>query len=92
MGGTFDPPTLGHINAALAVARRFERPVYLMPNQHSPLKTASDTLADHRRAMLELAVAPHPELLLEWVEWSLPSPSATVQTLRHLPVAAAPMA
>ena len=84
LGGTFDPPTRGHIDAALAVADAFQTKVWLMPNQRSPLKHHRAVATSERLAMLQAAIGGHPELAIETIEWELPPPNATAVTLAHL--------
>lgn len=85
LGGTFNPPHLGHISAALEAIQSLgiDR-LGLMPCKIPPHKLAPETQISHRLAMLKLSAASHPSLYVESLELSLPSPSYTVNTLKHL--------
>ena len=86
LGGSFDPVHHGHLIAAeraaeaLGLAR-----VLLVPCMRQPLKRQGPVAApEHRRAMLELAVAGDPRFAVETLELERPAPSYTVETLRAL--------
>lgn len=86
LGGSFDPVHHGHLIAAeraaeaLGLAR-----VLLVPCAWQPLKQRGPVAApEHRRAMLELAVAGDPGFTVETLELERPGPSYTVDTLRAL--------
>jgi len=86
LGGSFDPVHHGHLIAAgraleaLSLAR-----VLLVPCARQPLKR-QDPVAppEHRRRMLELAVAGDARFAVESLELERPAPSFTVDTLRAL--------
>jgi len=86
LGGSFDPVHAAH----LALARRALRELALdevqlipahAPWQREPLAAP----ANHRRAMLELALAGEPGLSLNPVELERGGPTYTIDTLRALP-------
>jgi nicotinate-nucleotide adenylyltransferase len=86
LGGSFDPVHHGHLIAAdraaeaLGLAR-----VLFVPCASQPLKPVGPVApAEHREAMLALALAGHPRFALESLELSRPGPSYTVDTLRVL--------
>jgi len=86
LGGTFDPPHVGHLIAAqdamqaLALAR-----VAFIPAARPPHKLDRPvTAAKHRLAMLRLACADDPRFTLETLELDRVGPSYTVDTLRTL--------
>ena len=86
LGGTFDPPHLGHLILAeearcgLGLAR-----VLLVPAAQPWRKTdRSVTPAAHRLAMLRLAVADDPYFDVSTVEVDRGGPSYTVETLQAL--------
>lgn len=85
LGGTFNPPHLGHVRCALEVASEIgvDR-VHLMPCRLPPHKDTGGIAEQHRVNMVKLATQDEPALAPEWVELSLPEPSYTVKTLRHL--------
>lgn len=83
-GGSFDPVHKGHVATAEELLARFPfREIRLLPAARSPLKTRS--LPDHHRlAMLQLAVAGHPGLMVDARELSRPPPSYTIDTLHEI--------
>jgi len=86
LGGSFDPVHHGHLIAAdrAAEALGLDR-VLFVPCGTQPLKPAGPVAAaDHRRAMLALALAGHPRFALDPLELERPGPSYTVDTLRAL--------
>ncbi len=86
LGGTFDPPHLGHLNLAIAMMESHElEEVWLCPAWASPFKQERDsTPAQHRLAMTQLAAEGVPRLrVIDW-ECCRPEVSYTVDTLRHL--------
>lgn len=85
LGGTFNPPHQGHIRAGLeAVNVIGVNKLGLLPCKLPPHKRAPETRAVHRLNMLELVCQNDPALYVEPIELSLPAPSYTVKTLRHL--------
>lgn len=86
LGGTFDPVHVGHLKLAEAVVSRLDLSgiifvpagnPYLKVNQHI-------TPAEHRLAMVRLAVAGHPEFRVSAMEIERPGPSYTVDTISEL--------
>jgi nicotinate-nucleotide adenylyltransferase len=86
MGGTFDPIHYGHlvvaeeVHAALDLAEMLFVPAGQPP--HKPNRVV--TGAQHRLAMLELAIAGNPPFSISRVDLDRPGPSYTVETLRLL--------
>ena len=86
-GGSFDPVHVAHLIVAEAAADALGpgTTVRFLPAREQPFKRAAhQASAEHRAAMLDLAVAGNPRLGVERVELSLPTPSYTVRTLRAL--------
>ncbi len=85
LGGTYNPPHRGHIKAGLDALNEIgvER-LGLLPCKLPPHKTVPETSSAHRLSMLELACEDDKRLYVEPLELSLPAPSYTVNTLRHL--------
>lgn len=86
LGGTFNPPHLGHRALALAALDelRLERAL-IVPARLSPFKTAAeDPSAEHRLRMCELAFGGTPKLEVCTLELERPGPSYTVDTLRSI--------
>jgi nicotinate-nucleotide adenylyltransferase len=86
LGGTFNPPHLGHlICASYAVAGLGLDRVELVPVHTPPHKEADDDPGvEHRVAMCTLAVDGDPRLSVSRVEADLPGRSYTVDTLSRL--------
>lgn len=85
MGGTFDPIHLGHLVAADAArhALGLERVIFVPASQPPHKLGSAITSGDHRFAMTLLATLDHPAFEVSRVELDRPSPSYTVETLRH---------
>lgn len=86
LGGTFDPVHFGHLVVAEQVreALGLDR-VLFVPAGAPPHKLDEDvTAADHRAAMVELAIAGNPSFALSRIEIDRDGPSFTVDTLRTL--------
>jgi nicotinate-nucleotide adenylyltransferase len=85
-GGTFDPPHTAHIELPFLVAPRIgcERVIFV-PAKVNPLKQDTPpTSAEHRVAMLKLALADHPEARISKCELKRSGPSFMIDTLRYL--------
>lgn len=84
--GTFNPIHIGH----LAIANHMAEfsgldQIWLVVTPHNPLKKKSTLLDDHHRLqMVFLATEDYPKLKPSDVEFKLPQPSYTVNTLAHL--------
>lgn len=81
-GGTFDPVHNGHLHGALAAAEALGCRVRLVLSARPPHRPPPKASANHRWAMLELACAPHPQLLPDSQELRRPGRSHSVDTLR----------
>lgn len=86
LGGTFDPPHVGHLLMATNVLRaNLADEVWLMVSPRNPLKTERRlTPEDARLEMCRLAVADVPGVVASDFEFSLPRPSFSARTLREL--------
>ncbi len=84
-GGTFDPVHFGHLIVARAAAEELgaER-VLLLPTACPPHKNTPITPAEHRLAMLKLAVAGDPLFEVSTLELDRSGPSYTYDTLLAL--------
>ena len=86
LGGTFDPPHLGHLLIAetARVALDLESVMFL-PAGEPWLKSGQRiTPAEHRLRMVQLAVADNPDFCVSDCEIRRSGPSYTVDTLREL--------
>jgi len=81
-GGTFDPVHDGHIAVALAAARALGTDIAMLPSADPPHRAPPGASAEQRAAMLDLAVAPYPQLRVDRRELRRKGPSYTVDTLR----------
>ncbi|WP_427977359.1 nicotinate-nucleotide adenylyltransferase [Agarivorans sp.] len=84
-GGSFDPIHNGHILSAQQLVEATQAAdITLLPNALSPLKQQQHCSTEHRRQLLELALADYPELLLDWREVERGGRSYTCETLQEL--------
>lgn len=92
LGGTFDPPHLGHLILAQATADHLGLDqVLFAPAGIQPLKRDRPTsAAAHRVAMVEAALADNPRFALSRVDVDHPGLSYTVDTLDRLRAAWGP--
>ncbi len=85
LGGTFDPVHYGHLRFADAIRRRLGlREVRLVPARDPPHRAGPQASARDRLAMLELAVAEFPGLVVDPRELARDGKSYTVLTLSEL--------
>jgi len=83
-GGTFDPVHAGHLAIARAAAQSLAHPVQLLPAADPPHRAPPGASAEHRAAMLELAVAAEPWLRVDRRELRREGPSFTIDTLSEV--------
>lgn len=85
-GGSFNPIHLGHLNLAMEMLEKSSLDeVWLCPAQISPYKLNEPPIsADHRLAMLKLAISDMPGLAICDLELFRPAPSYTIDTLEAL--------
>ena len=86
MGGSFDPVHVAHLIVAEAVREALHLDLVLfVPARVQPLKRGQPAApAEHRVAMVELAIAGNPAFALSRVEVDRAGPSYSVDTLRRL--------
>ncbi|MFP9114992.1 nicotinate (nicotinamide) nucleotide adenylyltransferase [Flavobacterium sp. RHBU_3] len=84
--GTFNPIHAGHLIIANHMAEYSGLDqIWLVVTPHNPHKKKSTLLDDHHRLqMVHLAVEDYPKLKPSDVEFRLPQPNYTVNTLAHL--------
>lgn len=83
LGGTFDPPHIGHLALAQEVYVRLALDrVWFMPAGTPPHKAGREiSPAPHRRAMIERAISDDPRFGLLTIELERAGPSYTSETL-----------
>ncbi len=86
LGGTFDPIHTGHLMLAQEVAWRLGLDgIWFIPAGLPWMKREEPlTTAEHRRAMVELAIAGNPQFHFSSVELDRPGETYTVDTLEEL--------
>ncbi|MCG9896016.1 MAG: nicotinate-nucleotide adenylyltransferase [Fimbriimonadaceae bacterium] len=85
MGGTFDPPHIGHHQAALAALNHLQLDeVIWIPSGRNPLKTVRPVPARLRLEMTVLATQDEPRFSVSDVEITRNGPSYMVETVREL--------
>ncbi len=84
--GTFNPIHVGHLIVANHLAEYSDLDqVWLVVTPHSPFKNKGSLLADHQRLeMVYLATEDYDKLKHCDVEFKLPQPNYSINTLQHL--------
>ncbi|WPV68721.1 nicotinate (nicotinamide) nucleotide adenylyltransferase [Chitinophaga sp. LS1] len=84
--GSFNPIHTGHMIIANFVAYHTDLDkVWLVVSPQNPLKASASLLNEHNRFhLVELAIQDEPKLRASNIEFSLPRPSFTVDTLAYL--------
>jgi nicotinate-nucleotide adenylyltransferase len=86
LGGTFNPPHLGHLIIANEVLYQLDLDeVRFMPAGSPPHKVIKgDTSGEQRKEMVREAIKDHPKFLLEPIELEKDGPSYTYETVKLL--------
>ncbi len=84
--GTFNPIHMGHLIIANHMVEFSDLDeVWLVVTPHNPHKKKKTLLQDHHRlAMVQIAIENYPKLKASNIEFGLPQPNYTVNTLAHL--------
>ena len=84
--GSFNPIHNGHLMIASYMAEYTSmKEVWFIVSPHNPLKEKSTLLADHHRlAMANIAVEDDPRFRASNIEFHLPQPSYTIDTLTYI--------
>ncbi len=84
--GSFNPIHVGHLVIAEYIAENSDlKEIWFIVSPHNPFKKKDSLLANtHRLAMVKLAVEHNPKLKASDVEFALPQPSYTINTIIHL--------
>ena len=84
-GGTFDPVHFGHLRSALELVEALQLDeLRFMPAAAPPHRAPPVAAAEHRAAMLELAIAGEPRFSCDRRELDRTGPSYSVLSLREL--------
>ncbi|HLR03821.1 MAG TPA: nicotinate-nucleotide adenylyltransferase [Virgibacillus sp.] len=85
LGGTFDPPHIGHLIIAEAVRERISlEKVWFMPSYEPPHKQNAYSSVGHRLNMLELSLRDNPYFSINEIETKRHEKSYTVDTMEEL--------
>lgn len=84
--GSFNPIHIGHLIIANHLLQFTElSQIWFVVSPHNPLKEKSTLLADHHRlAMVKIAIDDNPNFRASDIEFAMPKPSYTVNTLAYL--------
>jgi nicotinate-nucleotide adenylyltransferase len=84
--GTFNPIHVGHLIIANHLAEHTDlEQIWMVVTPHNPLKQKSTLLDDyHRLHLVRLATEAYPKIKPSDIEFKLPQPNYTVNTLAHL--------
>jgi nicotinate-nucleotide adenylyltransferase len=84
--GTFNPIHIGHLVIANHIVEFSDlEEVWFVITPQSPFKVKQSLLADHHRyQMVQEAVSEYPKLKTSTIEFDLPQPNYTINTLVHL--------
>ncbi len=86
LGGTFDPPHLGHLLIASEVQHALQlSEIWFIPNQIPPHKQSEHfTESQHRLNMLRISIQDYSQFSINTIELERQGPSYTYDTLRLL--------
>lgn len=84
--GSFNPIHIGHLIIAQYFIEFSDlQQVWFVVSPHNPLKKKETLLADHHRLnMVKIAIDDNPALRVSDIEFNLPQPSYTINTLTYL--------
>lgn len=84
--GSFNPVHIGHLAIANYILEYSDlRQIWFVISPQNPLKSKHSLLEDHYRLrLLEMAVKEYPQFAVSDVEFRLPLPSYTIDTLTYL--------
>ncbi|MCL4153505.1 UNVERIFIED_CONTAM: hypothetical protein GTU68_018973 [Idotea baltica] len=84
--GTFNPIHIGHLAIANHIVEYSNLDeVWMVITPHSPFKKKSTLLADnHRYQLVQIATEDYPKIKPSTIEFDLPQPNYTINTLVHL--------
>jgi len=84
--GSFNPVHIGHLALANFIVEYGEfDEIWFLITPHSPLKNKSDLMDQELRlAWLEKSIGDYPKFKACTIEWDMPQPSYTINTLQRL--------
>ncbi|MEK8178953.1 nicotinate (nicotinamide) nucleotide adenylyltransferase [Flavobacterium buctense] len=84
--GTFNPIHVGHLIIANHMAEHSDlEQIWMVVTPHNPLKQKNTLLDDYQRLhLVRLATEEYPKIKPSDIEFKLPQPNYTVNTLAHL--------
>lgn len=84
--GSFNPIHIGHLILANCILENSDMAeLWFVVSPQNPFKDKKTLLSDHNRLdMVQLAVKNYPKMRVSNVEFSLPKPSYTIDTLTYL--------
>lgn len=84
--GSFNPIHYGHLNLAdYVLATEDVDALWFVLSPHNPLKNPTDLWSEQKRlSLVQEAIAGHKGIAACDIEFSLPKPNFTINTLRHL--------
>lgn len=84
--GSFNPIHIGHLILANYILENSDlEELWFVVSPHNPLKDKKSLLKDHNRLdMVQLALTNYPKMRTSNVEFCLPKPSYTIDTLTYL--------
>lgn len=85
LGGTFDPPHIGHLLIAEQVREAFSlEEIWFIPSNEPPHKEKASTNAFNRLNMLQLALKDHQAFKINEIELNRQGKSYTIDTVKTL--------
>ena len=84
--GSFNPIHIGHLILANYIVENSDMgELWFVVSPQNPFKEKKSLLSDHNRLdMVELAIKNYPKMRASNIEFSLPTPSYTIDTLTYL--------
>ncbi|MBK8625027.1 MAG: nicotinate-nucleotide adenylyltransferase [Saprospiraceae bacterium] len=84
--GSFNPVHVGHMIIANHIVQYTDlKEVWMVVSPHNPLKNRASLAKDSDRYhLVQLAIGDNPKIKASNIEFSLPAPSYTIDTLTHI--------
>jgi len=85
LGGTFDPPHVGHLMIANEVLDQMNLDeIWFIPTNEPPHKKSAQSSNEHRKNMLDLAIQDNKRFRVQTIEFDRLGKSYTIDTIREL--------